>query len=74
MATWTARDQKTLDELKQRRDDFMRENRDPLYDAVRCLKLVALEHEVEDLAEELIANADKFRDLLAPFDSGVRPG
>ena len=71
MVTWTRKDQTALDELAQRRAEFMRVTREPLVCEVMqtfCTNL----GEAELMTDEMIRRADTFRDLLAPFDSGVR--
>lgn len=71
MTTWTRKDQIALDELTQRRAEFMRASRDPLIRALDNYSRLSLS-DCEALCDVLINRADKFRDLLEPFDSGVR--
>ena len=71
MVTWTRKDQTALDELVQRRAEFMRSSRDPLVRALD-IRTILPRSACETLADVLIQHADTFRDLLAPFDCGVR--
>lgn len=71
MVTWTRKDQTALDELVQRRAEFMRSSRDPLVRALDQHSRLS-RSECQILGDVLIEHADTFRDLLAPFDSGVR--
>lgn len=67
---WTARDEATFNELQQRKASIMEENSAPLIilaqDAPGCPPQ-------KEFVDWLIANADRVRDALEPFDSGARP-
>lgn len=70
--TWTPADEAKLAELEDRKERVMRERRLPVLAFVRELPTV---HSIDedDVVDWLIQHADTLRDLLQPFDSGVRP-
>ena len=70
MVTWTSREQSTLDALQRKRDEFMQMHRTPLVTAIYRLQHVPEMAMAEEIAGIMIQHADKFRDLLEPFDSG----
>lgn len=68
---WTKADQRALEELQKRKAEFDSKTRGALIAAVQRADLGAFT-QLDDICDTLIANADEFRDALAPFDSGVR--
>lgn len=70
MTIWTAADQWQFEELQKRREQFYMENREPLLELVKTKGLYNTSE--GSIVDSLIANADAFRNALAPFDSGSR--
>lgn len=67
---WTKEDRKQLEELQDRKTKFETSLRQPLIDFVVGIPANSKRSEIADY---LIAHADKLRDLLAPFDSRTNP-
>lgn len=70
MSTWTSADQAQLQELLDRKSDFVNRHR---HAVVNAATLVCGESNGTYLVDRFIRHADVIRDALAPFDSGVRP-
>jgi hypothetical protein len=78
--TWTPANQRALEELQAMKLAFEAQHKDPLIaffninypwePATPAHKRMQMASKVADW---MIANADTIRDLLKPFDSGVRP-
>lgn len=72
---WTQNDQRALDQLVERKAAFEQAHRVPLEGFVRdtIQPHTGINSGCADsVAKWLIHNADTIRDLLLPFDSGVR--
>jgi hypothetical protein len=79
---WSVQDQRALDDLIERKEQFMTINQAPIEEIVVGLtpghltdleKLPVKTHALRKyMTEMMINNADQIRDALAPFDSGVR--
>ena len=72
METWTPRDEEALAALAERKERVNKARRAPL---VRLLVEGVPNvhtHDMADVVDWFIDNADRLRDMLAPFDSGVR--
>jgi hypothetical protein len=68
---WTANEERQFHEMSERRVRVLAKRREPV------AALAADLHKVDwqfpsNITEWLIANADEVRDVLAPYDSGVR--
>lgn len=74
--TWNARDERMLQDLRQRHQAFLDDNT-PAVRAVILQLYANLSNNptmLEGTVKVWIDNADSIRDALAPFDSGVRAG
>lgn len=70
--TWTPRDEQLLAELIERKERVRIARINPLVEFVGD-NMPHIRHTSADgIVEWMIENADKLRDLLGPFDSGVR--
>lgn len=71
---WSRQDEEALKRLQARREEFIRENRKPLETLLCRLPSDIYEGDfaIDNLTDWFIQNADQVRDLLQPFDSGVR--
>lgn len=74
MTKWTAKDEAALAAMLERKATALKEIKDPLvaFIADNMPRIGRLE--ADDVADWLIENVDHIRDLLEPFDSGVRQG
>lgn len=77
MDKWNANDESLLNGLIAKKQAFYDRHRAPLRELVTKMLTTASAESVanawaHDLALELEINADLLRDLLAPFDSGIR--
>lgn len=70
--TWTREDDRLLDELKKRKERVIEARVAPLRTLVAEDMPYVDARDADDIADWLISHADTLRDLLAPFDSGVR--
>lgn len=73
MKKWTHNDEMVLVELAERKRVFFETQKEPLTKAVDRL-LYNYDADADSITRALIEHADLFRDLLEPFDSGVRQG
>lgn len=64
---WTQQDQKQLDELTARKAAVIAIYRQPLVSAIEHMPEATVK-----AADWLITHADTIRDLLEPYDSGIR--
>jgi hypothetical protein len=78
--TWTTADQQALEALQARKAEFEAQHKEPLIrymvNLTSSLYLgpsKAAEDHGRRIADWMISDADTIRDLLKPFDSGVRP-
>ena len=69
--TWSRADEYLLEELTTRKERVCKARMMPLLPFVEAMPFVPLSG-VELVADYLANNADTLRDLLQPFDSGVR--
>lgn len=70
---WTPAEEMRFLDMQDRRKRVMEARRAPVVELA-----ISITHEISDttfdqMADYLIKNADEIRDILAPFDSGVRP-
>lgn len=70
--TWTRDDDQRLAEMIERKQRVQKARMSPLIELVGGDMPHIRQHQADDIAEWLVQNADTLRDLLAPFDSGVR--
>lgn len=71
--TWTPADEQLLAELNERKQRVDQQQRQPVVDLLSNGCPHVFDREAPDVANWMMANADTLRDLLQPFDSGVRP-
>ena len=76
---WTPQDEERLRALTERKAEFERRCRTPIvqyvldnFDWRKASDPAVRENDSKRVANWLIRNADTVRDLLQPFDSGVR--
>jgi hypothetical protein len=75
LLSWNLTDQQRLDALLEQRRAFFEEKTGPVRELVEnAFWLPKGSSKAHDIVEWAIENADALRDVLAPFDSGVRPG
>lgn len=78
MNQWTPADEAELRALQERKAAHERTAKavlEPMVaDLLRATGMTAAPFAVVDALSHLTANADAWRDALAPFDSGVRQG
>lgn len=72
MDTWTPADEQHLAAMLERKQRVQKARIDPLIELVGDDMPHIRQHQADDIAEWLVQNAETLRDLLAPFDSGVR--
>ncbi len=70
--TWTRDDDRRLEEMQERKERVLKARLDPLRTLVAEDMPHIRSHQADDIADWLVKHADNLRDLLAPFDSGVR--
>jgi hypothetical protein len=70
--TWTPRDEEALAKLAERKERVNKARRAPLARLIFEGMPNVHTHDMDDVVDWFINNADRLRDMLAPFDSGVR--
>lgn len=70
--TWTPADDDRLAEMQARKQRVQKARMDPLAALVGEDMPHIRQHMANDIAEWMAQHADTLRDLLQPFDSGVR--
>lgn len=69
---WTIHDEREYQVMTQRRNEVMDAQKKPVWDV--AVEIHGLRGRMcADIQTYLMKNADRLRDVLAPFDSGVRP-
>ena len=73
MTKWTIEDQQQLEELLDRKSTFVNTHKPPVVKAVEIMYGEFASAAARDqLVDKLMRHAELLRDVLAPFDSGVR--
>lgn len=69
---WSNENEQLLRNLQDMKDDFMKERLEPVLRFCEKMEFALIQFTPNEVAKILTDNADEVRDLLEPFDSGVR--